>query len=453
MGNKHLQVTSPQPVEITGLSHDGRGIAHIGGKLVFIANALPGEVVSFAYTRKKTKYAEAKVVEIIKASPERITPKCQHFGYCGGCSVQHMAGNAQIAFKQDVLLEQLLHFGNLRPKEIISPIMGEEWGYRHKARLGVKYVIKKDAVLVGFREKNSPYLADLKRCEVLKPGVGSLIGELKALILSLNAYAHIAQIEVAIGDNKIALVVRNLIELTSEDIEKLRLFAKQHNLWVYLQPKGPASVYKIWPQDNNELLYYQLTIPQLTTQQLTNPFITYHFHPLDFTQVNPSVNQQMLNKALELLDLQATDQVLDLFCGLGNFTLPIARNCQQVVGIEGDKLMVERAGYNAKINTISNAYFYTANLMDSISHEAWAKQNYTKILLDPPRGGALEIIPQIAGLKAQRIVYVSCNPATLARDAGLLVNQYGYQLAKAGVINMFPQTSHVESIALFTLAG
>ncbi|MDF2867266.1 MAG: rlmD [Gammaproteobacteria bacterium] len=437
-----MQNKQPQQAEITALSHEGRGIAHVNGKTVFIENALPGETVLFKYTYTKAKYAEGEAVEILKTSPERVSPKCQHYAYCGGCSMQHLASMAQITFKQQVLLEQLKHFGGITPQEVLAPILGDEWGYRHKARLGVRYVAKKGGALVGFREKNSRYLAELERCEVLHPAVGTLIPELKNLISSLEACQQIAQIEVAIGDQTVALVLRNLIELTTQDIAKLKVFAAQQGLWIYLQPKGPASTYKIWPEDGAEFLVYQLPISQAKS-------INYEFHPLDFTQVNPSINRQMVTKAIALLDLQSTDSVLDLFCGLGNFSLALAQYCQQVVGVEGDELMVKRAHHNAKLNHITNACFYTANLMEPIAEQPWMKQKYSKILLDPPRGGALEILPNLAQLQVDRIVYVSCNPATLARDAGILVNQLGYKLSKAGVMNMFPHTSHVESIALF----
>lgn len=433
------QLLTSQQAEITALSHDGRGIAHINGKTVFIANALPGETVIFAYTYSKAKYAEGQIIEVIKPAAERVTPKCQHFAYCGGCSMQHLASESQIAFKQQVLLEQLKHFGNIAPQEILPPLTGPEWGYRQKARLGVRYVAKKGGTLVGFREKNSRYLADIERCEVLNPKVGLSILKLRALIDSLSCYQQIAQIEVAIGDEVTALVFRNLVEMPAQDLEKLASFARQHELAIYLQPKGPETTYKIWPVEHSDMLSYQLP----------NYEITYQFHPLDFTQVNPFINRQMVELALKLLDLQAEDDVLDLFCGLGNFSLPIARHCRQVVGVEGDKLMVERATHNARLNELSNAQFYAANLMESIANEPWAKQTYSKILLDPPRSGAAELLQSIQHFKAERIVYVSCNPATLARDAGFLVNQLGYRLVKAGVMDMFPQTSHVESIALF----
>jgi len=433
-----MQNKTPHTAQITGLSHEGRGIAHINGKIVFIANALPGETVSFIYTLNKTKYAEGEAVEIIQPSPERVTPKCQHYAVCGGCSMQHFASSAQMDFKQQVLLEQLAHFGGISPKQIISPMMGEEWGYRHKARLGVRFVAKKGGALVGFREKNSRYLAEITRCEVLHPTVGLLIPELRSLISALAASAQIAQIEVAVGDNATALILRNLIELEAADLAMLKAFGQKHTLWIYLQPKGPSTTYKLWPESSTELLAY--AAPEQG--------VRYYFHPQDFTQVNPSINRQMLSQAIALLDLQPTDRVLDLFCGLGNFSLALAKQCQMVVGVEGDELMVKRATDNARANHITNAEFYLANLMEPEQAFSWLKQDYNKILLDPPRSGAQEILPLIAKLQVERIVYVSCNPATLARDAGILVKEYGYCLLKAGVMNMFPQTSHVESIAL-----
>jgi 23S rRNA (uracil1939-C5)-methyltransferase len=429
----------PQQAEITGLSHDGRGIAHVNGKCVFISNALPGETVNFQYTHNKSKYAEAQAIEIIQAAEQRAVPKCKHFTVCGGCSMQHLSPEGQIAFKQQTLLEQLQHFGNCQPQAILPPLTAYPWQYRHKARLGVKYVVKKGKLLIGFREKDSRYLADIDCCEVLHPRMKELLPGLQNLIASLEQYDKIAQVEVAAGDEAIALVLRNLMPLSEQDNQKLKSFAAQHGVWLYLQPKGPATAYKLWPEDGVELLTYRLSD------------ISYAFHPLDFTQVNPAINKQMLDSAIQLLDLQASDKVLDLFCGLGNFTLPIAKQCAQVVGVEGDELMVNRAKRNAELNHIANVSFYRANLAEPLSNNAWVKERFNKILLDPPRSGALEIIPELAKLRAEKIVYVSCNPATLARDAGLLTEKFGYTLLQAGVMDMFPHTSHVESIALFGL--
>ena len=423
---------------VTRLSHDGRGIAQINGKKTFIENALPGETVTFTYTKRHGRYDEGKATEIHIASPDRVEPLCQHFTICGGCALQHMSSNAQLELKQQMLLEQLQHFGGVQPKEILPPITANHWGYRRKARLGVKYVNKKETVLVGFREKNGRYLADLTHCEVLHPKVGNLIEPLKQLIKGLKAYQQIPQIEVAIGDDATALIFRHMEPLINEDLQQLINFAQQHQFDLYLQPGKPETIHIIWPPEKVQRLHYQLPAYQ----------IEYSFHPTDFTQVNYEINQQMVARALELLQPHNTDQILDLFCGLGNFTLPIAKQAAAVVGIEGSNEMVERATKNAANNNITNIQFYAANLTESLTSASWMQKSYDKILLDPPRTGALEIIKQLPALNAKRIVYISCNPSTLARDAGELITQ-GYKLLKAGIMDMFPHTHHVEAIALF----
>ena len=422
---------------IDNLSHEGRGIATIEGRKTFISNALPGEDVAFQYTALQPRYGEGRAIDIMVASPERVAPECPHFGICGGCSLQHMEHSAQLGLKQNTLLEQLQHFAKVVPDTILPPITGPQYGYRHKARLGVRYVPKKNSVLVGFREQQSRYLTALDLCKVLAPPVGNLITPLRELISSLTAFEQIAQIEVAIGDTQTALVFRNLVPLDTTDHNKLIDFAQQHTLDLYLQSGGPDTVTKIWPLNNSDLLYY--TLPDFDLK-LT-------FHPLDFIQINSVINRKMIPAALNLLELKSTDKVLDLFCGLGNFTLPIARTAQHVTGVEGSTLMVKRATANAIANNINNVEFQMADLTQPIT-VTWAKQHYDKLLLDPARAGAKEIIELIPQWQPQRIVYVSCNPATLARDAGLLAQQ-GYHLQSAGIIDMFPQTNHVESIALF----
>lgn len=426
--------------QITGLSHDGRGIARINGKTTFIMGALPGEEVSFIYTKRHNKFDEGQAQEIIKASPERATPLCPHFGVCGGCSLQHMNNQAQIHFKQEMLLEQLKHSGHIEPETILPllPLVGPTTGYRHKGRLSVKYVIKKSKVLVGFREQDARFIADIQSCAVLHPSVGKKIADLSAFIEQLQIKDQIPQIEIAVDDTTTVLIIRHMQPLTNTDQYQLRTFAQTHHFQIYLQPAGMDSIHKFWPEDNNTYLNYQLPNYQLTLQ----------FHPTDFTQVNPHINQAMITSALELLELNSQDQVLDLFCGLGNFTLPIARFCKDVVGVEGSMAMVERATHNAQLNGIKNAEFYCADLTSDFYNDSWARRQYNKILLDPPRTGAKEMINHIVKFKAQRIVYVSCNPATLARDAELLSKQ-GYCLKAAGVMDMFPHTSHVESIAWF----
>ncbi|MBI2382058.1 MAG: 23S rRNA (uracil(1939)-C(5))-methyltransferase RlmD [Gammaproteobacteria bacterium] len=431
---------APEPVEawIEGLTHEGRGIARIEGKAVFVDGALAGEQVRFQYTRRKSQFDEAKTLEVLEASPLRVAPECPHFGVCGGCSLQHMDSLAQIAHKQAVLLELLLHFGQVQPLEVLPPLQAETYGYRRKARLGVKYVAKKGSVLVGFREKASHFITDIASCAVLEPSVSRLILPLRELITAMDARESIPQIEVAVGDKHTALVFRHLQELSEGDLAKLLGFAQEHKLELYLQPKGPDSVHKLWPNNGNERLSYRFDA--FDAELL--------FHPMDFTQVNAGINKRMLPLAVDLLDPQEDERVLDLFCGLGNFTLPLARRAGHVIGVEGDEAMVVRGRENARHNGIGNIEFYGANLAGDFYNEAWARQGFDKILVDPPRTGALEIIKHFPHFNARRIVYVSCNPATLARAAGELARQ-GYVLTKAGVMDMFPHTAHVESIAVF----
>lgn len=423
---------------IDKLTHDGRGIARINGKITFITDALPGEEVTFHYTKKRSQYDEGQLDAVITPSADRVKPECQHYGICGGCSLQHMHHRLQITTKQALLLAQLEHIGKVQPLHILPPIISEPWGYRRKARLGVKHVAKKHKVLVGFRERNPRFIADIQSCSVLHPSVGKKISALSELIASLEAHQQIPQIEVAIGDDATGLVFRHLAPLIASDIEKLRSFGQVHQLHIYLQPKSNDSVYLLWPENTSPLLSYKF--PTYDLELL--------FHPMDFTQVNNNINQQMVTQAIKLLAPQENEHILDLFCGLGNFTLPLAKHCQRVTGVEGTEAMVKRAQANAAHNNITNTEFYAADLTQDISNAVWAQKKYEKILLDPPRSGAFELVTQIAGFQAQRIVYVACNPATLARDAAELVKQ-GYQLTHAGILDMFPHTSHVESMAVF----
>lgn len=425
--------------EIHSLSHDGRGIATINNKTTFISGALPDEKVTYKITQKRSHYHNAEALAILTPSSDRVDPPCQHFGLCGGCSLQHMSAKMQLQLKQETLLNQLKHFGHVTPEAILPPLNANSLGYRRKARLGVKFVIKKNKLLVGFREKSSNYLADLERCVVLHPKVGEHFAELSQLIASLESYRHIPQIEVAIGDQDAALVFRHLEPLALADKEKLLAFGKAYDFHLYLQPNPPAPIEKIWPDDHTPRLTY--TLPDYDLEFL--------FHPLDFTQINLEMNRLMVNQAITLLALKDEDRVLDLFCGIGNFTLPIARHVRHVTGIEGGAEMVLRAKDNAEHNKIVNVDFYEANLMEPPTYAPWMKVQYDKILLDPPRAGAKELLPYIPQFGAKKIVYVSCNPATLARDAGELVHQYGYQLKLAGIMNMFPHTSHIEAMALF----
>lgn len=429
------------PVVITGISHEGRGIAHINGKITFVENALPGETVLITYKKKRRSYDEAKSTQILNASVDRIEAACPHYESCGGCSLQHLSSSAQLQHKEKTLIEQLTHFAEIKPKSLLPPLTGTSWGYRRRARLGVKYVAKKQAVLVGFREKNGRYLAQLQTCKTLSPRVADLLVPLQQLIHALNAFQTIPQIEVALGDKTLGLVFRHLAPLDSSDHRQLKAFAKQHQLQLYLQPGNEHTTHCIWPEDPT-WLSYRLENKGYKPLELL-------FEPKHFVQINAGINQAMIQQAMEMLSPNFSDRILDLFCGLGNFSLPLASRCQFVVGIEGYTELVERAKANAKHNSINNTQFYTADLTGTILNEAWAQQTFNKILLDPPRSGALAIISQIAHWKVERIVYVSCNPASLARDAKELVKQ-GYILQQAGIVDMFPQTHHSEAMCLFT---
>jgi 23S rRNA (uracil1939-C5)-methyltransferase len=438
---KKILSSEPELITINSLSHDGRGIATSSdGKTTFISGALPGEIVKYKMTKRHSRFNEGEMIDIIEASSDRQTPPCAHFGICGGCSMQHMTMPAQIALKQQTLLDQLKHFGQVTPLEIMPAISKNALGYRRKARLGVRYVQKKEKMLIGFREKASRYLAEIDTCVVLNPHVGMQLPAMRELVMSLTQFEHIPQIEVAVGDHSTALVIRHMTDLPQIDLDKICHFAKQYNYQIYLQPNPPAAIHKLWPLDNVDRLSYALADYDLEMQ----------FHPLDFTQVNGEINPMMIQQAIQLLDPQDHEVILDLFCGLGNFTLPLARKAKQVVGIEGSADMVERAKANATHNNISNVEFHSANLAEITKPlPSWMQKHYDKILLDPARTGAKEILEFFPQWKPLRIVYVSCNPATLARDAGELVNKQGYQLKKVGVINMFPHTSHIEAIALF----
>ena len=441
----------PVLAEIESLSHEGRGVAHIEGKAVFISGALPGEKVTFIYTSKRRSHDEGKIEEVLEASPDRVEPKCQHYAICGGCSLQHLSSQAQIEYKQKSMLESLKHLGNVEPQGVFEPITGDSWGYRRKARLGAKFVFKKDKVLVGFRERHGGFLADIQSCEVLHESVGKKLEAFQQMMYDMDSRDSTPQIEVAVGDDvavggdvagnhATALIIRHLKPLSESDQNKWIEFAKENHYQLYLQPKGPDTVHCIYPEKPE--LFYQHEKFGVKVQ----------FGPQDFFQVNSSINRQMVPRAVELLMLTGKEKVLDLFCGLGNFTLPIARHAAKVTGVEGDLVMVRRARETAKINGIENTEYFACNLMGTkleLKSEPWLKQQYDCILLDPPRSGAKEIIEHFSKLKAKRIVYVSCHPATLARDAGELVHTHGYKLLGAGVMDMFPQTAHVESIAVF----
>ncbi|MEN9596504.1 MAG: rRNA (uracil-5-)-methyltransferase [Pseudomonadota bacterium] len=428
----------PTLATIESLAHDGRGVTHVDGKVVFIDEALPTEQVEFIYTDSRKDYAEGKVVNLLTRADVRVDAPCPHYGVCGGCSFQHVEVTAQIQIKQELLSEQFKRIGKVETPELWSPLVGEHWGYRRKARMGVKYVEKKGRVLVGFRERRNPFLAEINGCPVMHPMVGTRLIELGEMIESLTIRDKIPQIEVAIGDEKCVLAFRVLEPPTLEDKEKMRAFAHKNDISVCLQSKGPDTIV---PLDGEPEV--------MLTYALPDQDIEFKFRPAMFTQVNYGINRQMINRVLDILQLTKDDNVLDLFCGLGNFTLPMAKYAGRVVGVEGDQPLVNHAKENARHNNIENVEFYAADLTEDISGMAWANQRYNKIMLDPSRAGASEILHHLKRWQPEQIVYVSCNPSTLARDAGILVNELGYKLVKAGVMDMFPHTGHVESMALF----
>ncbi|WP_426284902.1 23S rRNA (uracil(1939)-C(5))-methyltransferase RlmD [Luteibacter sp. E-22] len=423
---------------ITDLSHDGRGVARIDNKATFVSGALPGERVLLKYRKRHRNYDDAEIVQVLQASPERVAPKCRHFGQCSGCSLQHMDPAAQIAAKQRVLAENFERIGKVSPASWLPPLTDQPWGYRRKGRFSVRYVAKKERVLVGFREEANPrFVADIDTCEVIHPALGPKVGLLAALIGGLDAARDIPQVEFAAGDDTVALVFRHLVPLSERDRAALVAFGKEHGLAIYLQPGNQSSVHPIWPES-----------PRLAFAVPADG-VELEFLPLDFVQVNAGMNQRMLARTLELLDLQPADRVLDLFCGLGNFTLPIARHAAEVVGVEGEHGLVERAAANAARNGLGNASFRVANLFEDQRAAPWATQPWDKILLDPPRAGADKVLEYLPRKGTSRVVYVSCHPGSLARDAGILVQKHGFKLVSAGVMDMFPHTAHVESIALF----
>lgn len=424
---------------VEGLSHDGRGVARVEGKTVFIQGALVGERVSFRYRKSSRRFDEGVVEAVLQASPDRVVPKCAHFNLCGGCSLQHLSDQAQIRDKEHILLDALTHIGKVAPGEVLPPLVpASHWGYRKKARLGVKHVEKKGRVLVGFREKGSAFIAEISRCEVLDPLVGRRLDELSQLIGQLSIPAQIPQIEMAMGDQGCVLIFRTLARLSEADRAMLLEFGQRHDILMAEQPGGVDSIAPLRAGDRLELSY-----------QLPEFQVEIQFQPTDFTQVNSDINRRMVKRAVEMLNPLGDERVLDLFCGLGNFTLPLARRAGQVVGVEGDAGLVERARRNAQLNGLENVSFHAANLYEDLNHAPWLQASYDKALLDPPRSGAAEVLRLLPVLGVRRAVYVSCYPATLARDAGTLVHEHGYRLVSAGVMDMFPHTGHVESIALF----
>ena len=435
----------PTPFEarITDLTHDGRGVARReDGKAVFVSGALPDERVMAVQSAKNRHFDEARTVEVLEASEHRVQPRCPHFGTCGGCALQHLAEDRQIIAKQRVLMENLERIGHVTPERVLPPLTDVAWGYRRKGRFSVRRVEKKGRTLVGFREQDPRFVAELHECHTVIPAIGSRIEALAALVDSLQARSAIPQIEFIAGDanevfDGVALTIRHLEPLSDADRDALVAFGQAHRFAIFLQSGGVDSVQPLWP-----------AAPELSFS-LPEWGLVYGFKPLDFIQVNAGLNGKMIRSALDLLDAQPDERVLDLFCGLGNFTLPLARSVRSVVGVEGEAGLVVRARENAARNGLDNAQFHAADLAQDLSGHAWMREGFDKLLLDPPRSGADFALAQLPLKQFKRIVYVSCHPASLARDAGYLVREKGWTLKAAGVMDMFPHTAHVESIAMF----
>ncbi|WP_420474311.1 23S rRNA (uracil(1939)-C(5))-methyltransferase RlmD [Noviherbaspirillum sp. ST9] len=442
-------------IEIESLDMEGRGVGHLTnedgtpGKVIFVEGALPGERVSFQSFRKKPKWEAATLTELHSESSLRVDPKCAYFGICGGCAMQHLEPAAQVAIKQRVLEDNLWHIGKVRAERMMRPIYGPTWGYRYRARLSVRNVQKKGGVLVGFHERKSSFIADMKTCEILPPNVSAMLVPLRRVVESLTIFEQMPQIELAVGESVTALVLRIMAPLTAEDEQKLRAFADEYRIQWWLQPKGPDTVYPFYPTD----VQLEYVLPEFGVRM--------PFKPTDFTQVNHHINRVLVAKALSLLGVQPGERVADLFCGLGNFTLPLATQAKEVVGIEGSTALTERALANARANGLDGkTTFHCRNLFEATADDFAALGRFDRMLIDPPREGAIAVCQAIVALgeqhpemKPKRLVYVSCSPSTLARDAGYLVHQGGYTLRQAGVVNMFPHTAHVESIAVFDLAA
>ena len=497
--NKLHAIVEIKHATIESLDQEGRGVAHVDGKTIFIDGALPNEQVTYQSIRIKPSYEVANVVEVLQASSQRVTPKCPHYGLCGGCKLQHMDAGAQVASKQQMLEADLWHIGKVKAENMLPPLFGPTWDYRHKARLSVKYVQKKERVLVGFNEKGTRFVADMNSCEVLVPEVSALIAPLQSMIFELSIRDKLPQIELAVGEGSvIVLILRIMDVLTDNDETLLKTFADDYKVQIWTQTKGPDTIKPFWPNALRSVAHENTSAAPELAYSLPEFDLKYPFKPNEFTQVNPQINQQMVSRAMQLLAPKQGEKIADFFCGIGNFTLPIARSGASVLGLEGLSNLVDRANESAALNKISNAKFGVADLF-KMTEESLADLNlkhgkFDKWLIDPPRDGAFELVKSLADspmvrqahhereiadhheleeisqqepntLKAVRpelvegqtnnnptlIVYVSCNPATLARDAGVLVNEKGYKLVSAGVINMFPHTAHVESIALFEL--
>jgi 23S rRNA (uracil1939-C5)-methyltransferase len=426
---------------VIDLAHDGRGVAREEGKAIFIDGALPGERVRFRVIKRRRQMDEAVLLDVLVASADRVVPACAHFGICGGCALQHLSGTAQVAAKERQLLEDLRRIGRVGAERVLAPLRGPEWAYRRRARLGVKYVHKKGRVLAGFREREKPYVADIQRCEVLQESLATLPRDLAALVETLAIREKLPQVEVAAGDDCTALVFRVLEAPGEQDLEKIRAFGAALGVQIFLQTGGLDTVRPLNPE-----------YPPLT-YAVDSGNVVIEFAPADFIQVNRHVNVAMVSAAVDLLMPTRQDRVLDLFCGLGNFTLPLARRAARVVGVEGDTALLARAEANCARNGISNAAFVRENLFEPGAFGPWTNERYDLVLLDPPRAGASALLARLAHWRPRRVVYISCHPGSLARDAEILVHSQGFKLTCAGVMDMFPHTTHVESIAVFEAAA
>lgn len=430
----------PEEGVVSGLTHEAAGVVR-EGRAAFVPGALPGERIRFARRRRHGSHDEAVLLEVLEPSPDRVEPRCAHFGVCGGCALQHLSTDAQRRAKQQELLDSLERVGGVKPREVLPPLAGPEWGYRRRARLGARYVTARQRSLVGFRERDSSFVAALERCEVLVPEAGRLIIPMSELATSLSVRTRLPQIEVAAGDGLLVLVLRLLDDPSPEDLQKMRDFEARHGVRLLIQRRGPDQLDAL--DERPVDLYYEL--PEFG--------LKLHFRPTDFVQVNGGANRAMVSRVLGLMDLKPDSRVLDLFCGLGNFTLPIATRAASVLGIEGDAGLVERARANAATSGLANAHFEQADLAGEKAAEtcdrlAAGHGPFTHVLLDPPRTGARDVLASVARLAPRTIAYVSCHPGSLARDVQVLTSEYGYELSAAGIIDMFPHTTHVESVAL-----
>jgi 23S rRNA (uracil1939-C5)-methyltransferase len=435
--NRRRLPIEPVTVEVTDLSHDGRGVGRADNKAVFVHGALPGETVEAKLIARNRRYDEAICLEVLSASPQRVEPECPWFEQCGGCALQHLEHDAQLDFKHKRLVDNLLRIGEVEPEQWLPALVAEPWFYRRRSRLSARLVQGKGRVLVGFREKQGRFVADVGDCRVLHRDFSHRLEGLSALMGRLSVADAVPQIETASGDNGSAIVIRHLRALTSDDVMQLKQWSEAEGIAVYLQPKGPDTVHRLCPEEHQ--LKYRLDTYDIELD----------FHPQHFIQVNACLNAMLVDRAVEMLSPTAEERVLDLFCGLGNFTLPLARVAGSVTGVEGSEALIEAARGNARLNDLTNVEFDVADLTSDVSARAWFRKGFDAALIDPPRSGALDILPVVAGSGARRVVYVSCNPATLARDAGELVRTHGFVLKQAGIADMFPHTAHVESIALF----